>query len=139
MKAQDILQAIEGGKGRSGTHMHIMGSTGLGKSFFLEWLLREAITSNRGFCFLDWHGTTYRRLLDYLTYLRPKRPIVLLNPSEPDFVVGFNPFVDPGDDITTTVMRRVDATIKPSSEPARNSHAATRPRVSFCRRAWSPG
>lgn len=113
MNAQDILRAVEGDRTRSGTHMHILGSTGLGKSFFLEYLLREAVLSNRGFCFIDWHGTTYQRLLNFLTYIHPRREIVLLNPSEPEHVVGFNPFIDPGEDITTTVARRIDATIKP--------------------------
>ncbi|HSY52420.1 MAG TPA: hypothetical protein VLC46_26700 [Thermoanaerobaculia bacterium] len=113
MKPDDIFRALEGDRSRSGTHMHVLGSSGLGKSYFLEWLMREAVMTNRGFCFLDWHGTTYRRLLHYLTYFRPKKPIILLNPSQPDFVVGFNPFLDPGEDITTTVARRIDATVKP--------------------------
>jgi Helicase HerA, central domain/TraM recognition site of TraD and TraG len=113
MNASDILKALEGDRSRSGTHMHILGSTGVGKSYFLEWMLREAVKSGRGFCFVDWHGTTYKRLVQYLAYLRPRRSIILLNPSEPDFVVGFNPFLHPGEDITTTVARRIDATIKP--------------------------
>jgi hypothetical protein len=113
MKASDILSALEGDRTRSGTHMHILGSTGVGKSYFLEFLLREAILSGRGFCFVDWHGTTYQRLLNYLTYIRPRRKVVLLNPSKPAHVVGFNPFLQPGDDITTMVARRIDATIKP--------------------------
>lgn len=113
MKASDILRALEGDKTHSGTHMHILGSTGVGKSYFLEFMLREAIRSNRGFCFVDWHGTTYRRLVNYLTYIRPRRHVVLLNPSEPRYIVGFNPFIDPGEDITTTVARRIDATVKP--------------------------
>jgi Helicase HerA, central domain/TraM recognition site of TraD and TraG len=113
MKASDILGALEGDKTHSGTHMHVLGSTGVGKSYFLEFILREAILSQRGFCFIDWHGTTYNRLLNYLTHIRPLRDIVLLNPSAPDYVVGFNPFIDPGEDITTTVARRIDSTIKP--------------------------
>jgi type IV secretory pathway VirB4 component len=63
VKASDILHALEGDKTHSGTHMHILGSTGVGKSYFLEFILREAILSNRGFCFVDWHGTTYKRLV----------------------------------------------------------------------------
>jgi hypothetical protein len=113
MNASEILHAIEGDERHSGTHMHILGSSGVGKSYFLEFLLRQAVLSNRGFCLVDWHGTSYQRMLNYLTYIRPRREVVLLNPSEPAFVVGFNPFIDPGDDITTTVARRIDATIKP--------------------------
>jgi hypothetical protein len=113
MKASDILTALEGDASHSGTHMHVLGSTGVGKSYFLEFILREAILSQRGFCFIDWHGTTYNRLVQYLAHVRPLRDIVLLNPSTPEYVVGFNPFIDPGEDITTTVARRIDSTIKP--------------------------
>ena len=113
MNAQDIFHALEGDRARSGTHGHVIGSSGAGKSFFLEYLLREAITSHRGFCFLDWHGTTYARLVQFLARFTPRRPIVLLNPSNPRRVIGFNPFLQNGVDITTTVARRVDATVKP--------------------------
>src|SRR5437588_6702331 len=113
MTPKEILSAIEGGTNRSGTHAHVLGSSGFGKSFFLEWLLRDAVLARRGFCFIDWHGTTYERLIRFLAYVRPRQQVVLLNPSEPRHVVGFNPFIDPGEDITTTVARRVDATVKP--------------------------
>jgi len=113
MNAGEILQALEGDKARSGTHAHILGSSGAGKSYFLEYILREAVKTNRGFCFVDWHGTTYERLVQYLAYLQPRRKIVLLNPSKPRYVIGFNPFIETGRDISTTVARRVDATVKP--------------------------
>ncbi len=114
MKADDILRALEGDRSHSGTHMHVIGSSGVGKSYLLDYLLREAVLSpTRGFCFIDPHGTTYDRLLNFIAHIRPRRPVILLNPSEPRYVVGFNPFMSPGEDITTTVGRRVDATVKP--------------------------
>lgn len=113
MKADNILRALEGDRSRSGTHMHVIGSSGVGKSYMLDFLLREAVLSHRGFCLIDPHGTTYDRLLNFIAFIRPQRPVVLLNPSEPRYVVGFNPFISPGEDITTTVGRRVDATVKP--------------------------
>ena len=98
---------------RSQTHMHVIGSTGIGKSKFLEWLIRQDVKSGKGFCVIDWHGTLYRDVLNYMSVVNPKKPIVLLNPSKPSHVVGFNPFMARGDDIATTVARRMDAILKP--------------------------
>jgi hypothetical protein len=109
---KELLRELEGRRGESATNMHVIGSPGLGKSKFLELLMREAIKAGRGFCFIDWHGKTYRDVLGYLAYVQPDREIVLLNPSEPEYVKGFNPFMDPGDDVSTTVARRIDAVIK---------------------------
>jgi TraM recognition site of TraD and TraG len=112
LNPRDLLRELEGRRGESATNMHVIGSPGLGKSKFLELLMREAIKAGRGFCFIDWHGKTYRDVLGYLAYVQPEREIVLLNPSEPEYVKGFNPFMDPGDDVSTTVARRIDAVIK---------------------------
>ena len=108
MTGADILKAVE-----SGTHAHVIGSTGVGKSYFLEWIMRDAVSTGRGFCFVDRHGETYDRLLRFLAYIRPRREVILLNPSRPDYIVPFNPFIESGPDATTTVARRVNATIKP--------------------------
>lgn len=99
------------------THMHVIGSTGRGKSKFLELLLQEALTSRRGFCLIDWHGTLYQEFLGFLSYLRPKNvDVILLNASQPEFVTGYNPFVSPAVDretLSAFVARRMDATVRP--------------------------
>src|SRR5206468_7510900 len=41
------------------------------------------------------------------------RSLILLNPSQPDYITGFNPFMNQGADIATQVSRRIDATIRP--------------------------
>ena len=50
-------------KMRQGTHTHIIGSSGTGKSKFLEWLIRQDIKNRQGLCVIDWHGTLYKDVL----------------------------------------------------------------------------
>lgn len=103
---------------RQSTHMHIIGGSGKGKSKLLEWMIRKDIREGNGLCLIDWHGTLYQDLLRYCAQLEVGlhhdfREIILLNPSKSDFITGFNPFMNPGADVSTQVGRRIDATIKP--------------------------
>src|ERR1039458_3714209 len=72
------------------THMHVIGSSGSGKSKFLEWMMRQDLSNRQGFCLIDPHGTLYHDVLDYCAHKVLKRDIVLLNLSEPSHVVAFN-------------------------------------------------
>lgn len=103
---------------RRSTHMHVIGGSGTGKSKFLEWLMRQDIRAGQGFCLIDWHGTLYQDVLRYCSQLRigiddDYRNLLLINPSQPDYVIGFNPFMNQGQDVATQVSRRIDATIRP--------------------------
>jgi hypothetical protein len=96
--------------------MHVVGSSGYGKSKFLEWLLQTAFHQRKAFCLIDWHGTLYTALVEFLAFLRTDRPVYLLNPSEPEYVTGYNPFFTSGannqDTIAASVGRRLEATLK---------------------------
>jgi hypothetical protein len=103
---------------RQSTHTHVIGGSGKGKSKFLEWMIRRDIREGHGLCLIDWHGTLYNDVLRYCSQLdvglhKDFRSLILLNPSKPDFVTGFNPFMNQGADISTQVSRRIDATIRP--------------------------
>ncbi len=103
---------------RQSTHMHVIGGSGTGKSKFLEWVISRDIRDRQGLCILDWHGTLYKDVLRCCAYHgvgvgRDGRRVVLLNPSEPDFITGFNPFVAGTGDVSVQVSRRVDATVRP--------------------------
>ena len=103
---------------RRSTHMHVIGGSGTGKSKFLEWLIRKDIREGHGLCLIDWHGTLYQDVLRYCAHLdiglyNDFRSLILLNPSRPDFVTGFNPFMNQGNDIATQVANRIAATIRP--------------------------
>jgi hypothetical protein len=106
------------GEERESTHMHVIGGSGTGKSKFLEWMVRRDVREGHGLCVIDWHGTLYNDLVRYFAYqdvgaYDDDRAVVILNPSRPDFISGFNPFARTGGDPSVQVNRRVDATIRP--------------------------
>lgn len=105
-------------KMRASTHLHVIGGSGTGKSKFLEWLISKDIREGHGFCLIDWHGTLYQDVLNYCAHLdvgryNDFRKLILLNPSHPDFITGFNPFMNQGVDVATQVANRIAATIRP--------------------------
>ena len=111
-------QVVLTAKMRQSTHMHVVGGSGKGKSKFLESIIRQDTKAGHGFCLVDWHGTLYKDVLRYFAQLEVGLPgdyrkVILINPSSPDFVTGFNPFMNQGADIATQVSRRIDATIRP--------------------------
>jgi hypothetical protein len=91
--------------------MHVIGSSGSGKSKFLEWMMRGDLRNGQGFCLLDPHGTLYDDVAAYAAHHVLDREIVLLNLSKPDAVIGFNPFRRAADaDISVQVDRRLSST-----------------------------
>lgn len=78
------------------THMQVIGSTGEGKSKFLEHMIRQDIMNGNGLCLIDPHGHLYHDLVTWcaskrlLDRDRPKK-IVLFDPTEEAWTFGFNP------------------------------------------------
>ncbi len=98
-------------------HMHILGGPGTGKSKFIEWMIREDIRRGAGLCLLDPHGKLYDDLVEWCAYLgigsdRDYRELILLNPSKGDQIIGFNPFISDGGDLSVQVDRIVHAILK---------------------------
>jgi type IV secretory pathway TraG/TraD family ATPase VirD4 len=95
------------------THMHVIGSSGSGKSKFLEWMMRGDLTNRQGFCLIDPHGTLYQAVADYCAHRVLDREVILLNLSEPGSIIGFNPFLRAQEgDISVQVDRRIAATMR---------------------------
>jgi uncharacterized membrane protein YgcG len=94
-------------------HMHVIGSSGSGKSKFLEWLMRGDLDNGQGFCLIDPHGELYEEVVHYAAHKVLRRDIILLNLSKPDSIIGFNPF-EPSLDVDTSaqVDRRIAATLR---------------------------
>lgn len=65
-----------------GEHMHIIGTTGEGKSRFLEYLVRDDIKRGQGLCFLDSsdQGDTIQKILAYCAKVKHKK-VLLIDPS----------------------------------------------------------
>ncbi len=95
------------------THLHVIGSSGSGKSKFLEWLMRGDLASGQGFCLIDPHGELYDEVAHYAAHHVLRRDIIPLNLSCAQGIVGFNPF-EPSPKVQTSaqVDRRIAATLR---------------------------
>src|ERR1035438_9128318 len=80
------------------THMHVLGSTGVGKSFFLEAVIKSLILQGHGVILLDPHGDLYHRILTFCAWLSIQKPqlqlhrrVVPFDVAETANIIGFNP------------------------------------------------
>jgi TraM recognition site of TraD and TraG len=93
-------------------HMHVIGSSGSGKSKFLEWMMRGDLNNHQGFALLDPHATLYDAMARYCArYPTLSRNVILLNLSAGDPIIGFNPFRRGDGDVSVQVDSRVAATM----------------------------
>lgn len=77
-------------------HVGFTGLTGTGKTYFLENLIRQDIDQETGCVVFDVHGDLADSIVAYLAEQAVKRPhirdrIVLIEPFDPDYSIGFNP------------------------------------------------
>jgi hypothetical protein len=80
------------------THMHVVGATGVGKSFFLEGIIKSLILQGHGICLIDPHGDLYHRILDFCAYANAASPelslagrVIPFDIAETRQLLGFNP------------------------------------------------
>ncbi len=78
-------------------HMYVIGKTGMGKSTMLENMAIQDIQNGDGMCFIDPHGSTASKLLDYVPEDRIK-DVVYFAPFDMDRPLGFNVMEDVGYD-----------------------------------------
>ena len=74
------------------THTYVIGQPGTGKSRALEaWMLQD-IVSGQGLGLIDPHGDLFQRVLARLANMpQTWRRVVILDPHDPMWTVGFNP------------------------------------------------
>jgi len=70
-------------------HTHIIGASGTGKSTLLFNLICQDIEAGQGIGVIDPHGDLIDKILGIIPEHRIK-DVVLLNPSDEEFIVGFN-------------------------------------------------
>lgn len=80
-------------------HMYVIGKTGMGKTTLLENMVLADIYAGHGCCYIDPHGDTAEKLIDYIPEWRLK-DVVYFNPSDMEFPMGFN------------ILESVDPTMK---------------------------
>ncbi len=77
-------------------HMYIIGKTGMGKTTLIENMVIQDIQEGHGVAFVDPHGDSVEKVLNYIPSNRIN-DVVYLNPADSDFPIAFNPLesVDP--------------------------------------------
>jgi hypothetical protein len=96
------------------THLYVCGSTGTGKSKFLEHLIRQDIMSWRqsksGLLLIDPHGSLYDSLMEWMAFHRLSRPVVPIDLRSDEWIVAYNMLRDrPGADPAVVVSNFVQA------------------------------
>ncbi len=70
-------------------HVYVIGKTGMGKSTLLENMAAQDIMNGEGMAFMDPHGASADKLLDYIPENRIK-DVVYFAPFDTDFPISFN-------------------------------------------------
>jgi energy-coupling factor transporter ATP-binding protein EcfA2 len=71
-------------------HMYIIGKTGVGKSTLMENLAIQDIQNDEGIIFIDPHGSSAVKLLEYIPRHRID-DVIYFAPHDTDFPLAFNP------------------------------------------------
>jgi CxxC-x17-CxxC domain-containing protein len=70
-------------------HTYMIGKTGMGKTTLLENMIISDIINGDGCCYVDPHGDTAEKILDFIP---PNRinDVIYFNPADTDFPIAFN-------------------------------------------------
>ena len=98
-------------------HMYVIGKTGMGKSTLLENMAIQDLRNGEGLVFIDPHGETANKLLDYIPKERVN-DIVYFAPFDMDNPIAFNVMEDVGYDKRHLVVSGLMATFKKIWEDA---------------------
>lgn len=70
-------------------HVYVIGKTGMGKTTLLENFVLSDVHAGHGVCYVDPHGDTADKILDFIPPWRIN-DVVHFNPADMEFPVGFN-------------------------------------------------
>lgn len=92
-------------------HMYVIGKTGMGKSTLLENMAIQDIRNGEGLAFIDPHGSTADKLLEYVPKERLK-DVVYFAPFDLENPIAFNVMEDVGYDKRHLVVSGLMSTFK---------------------------
>lgn len=92
-------------------HMYIIGKTGVGKSTLLENLAIQDIQNDEGIIFIDPHGSSAVKLLDYIPRHRID-DVIYFAPHDTDFPVAFNPLEQVPKEKRSSIAGSIVGTLK---------------------------
>jgi hypothetical protein len=71
--------------------LYVLGPTGTGKTSLIKNLVRDDLAAGRGLAVVETNGDLVKDLLNLIPADRIN-DVVLIDPTDPDYAVGFNPF-----------------------------------------------
>jgi hypothetical protein len=71
-------------------HMYVMGKSGMGKTTLIENMVIQDILNGHGVAFVDPHGDSVEKILDYIPSNRVN-DVIYFNPADMDYPIAFNP------------------------------------------------
>ena len=92
-------------------HLYVVGKTGVGKSTLLENMAIADIEAGRGIAFLDPHGESAERLLDFIPEERLD-DVIYFDPSDMEFPIAFNPMEQVGNEFRHLVASGIMGVFK---------------------------
>lgn len=92
-------------------HMYVIGKTGMGKSTMLENMAVQDIKNGEGMAFMDPHGATAEKILEYIPADRIK-DVLYFAPFDMEHPVAFNVMEDVGYDKRHLVVSGLMSTFK---------------------------
>jgi hypothetical protein len=82
--------------GASTRGLYVLGPTGTGKTSLLKNLIAADLEHGRGLCVLETNGDLITDVMDSIPASR-RNDVVVIDPTDKDFAVGFNPFASTAD------------------------------------------
>jgi hypothetical protein len=70
-------------------HMYVIGKTGMGKTTMMENMVIQDILNGHGVCFMDPHGDSVAKILDFIPSSRIN-DVVYFNPADIEHPIAFN-------------------------------------------------
>lgn len=70
-------------------HVYIIGKTGMGKTTLIENMVYSDIIAGHGVCYIDPHGDTAEKMLEWIPSWRVN-DVIYFNPSDLEFPISFN-------------------------------------------------
>lgn len=70
-------------------HMYVLGKTGMGKTTLLENMVLADIYAGHGLAYIDPHGDTAEKIIDFIPSYRIN-DVIYFNPADQEFPIGFN-------------------------------------------------
>src|SRR3954463_5926121 len=92
-------------------HVYVIGKTGMGKSTLLENMAIQDIQNGNGIAFIDPHGGTAEKLLDYVPEHRIK-DVLYFAPFDMEYPISFNVMEDIGADKRHLVVNGLMSTFE---------------------------